>query len=43
MSYLQPLLAYTALLLAVGFLVKKFLFPRKKPTKGCGKKDCGCH
>lgn len=39
----QHILVYIAVLLAVGFLVKKFLFPKKKTAKACGKSDCGCH
>lgn len=39
----QNILVYIALALALGFLLKKFFFKKKKAQKACGKDDCGCH
>ncbi|OYU80986.1 MAG: FeoB-associated Cys-rich membrane protein [Flavobacterium sp. BFFFF1] len=39
----QQILAFTALALSVGYLVKKFFFKKKKSAKHCGTDDCGCH
>jgi hypothetical protein len=40
---LQEILAYGALILAAGFLIRKFFFKsRKKKNDGCGGSDCGC-
>jgi hypothetical protein len=39
---IQEILAYTALGIAVAFLIKKFLI-KKKQDKNCGSNDCGCH
>jgi len=38
---LQEILAYTALGIAVAFLIKKF-FLKKKNGKNCGDDGCGC-
>ncbi|UGU17246.1 FeoB-associated Cys-rich membrane protein [Sinomicrobium kalidii] len=44
MPDIQTILVYTALAIAVGFLIKKFFFPKKKSKKACGGgADCGCH
>lgn len=45
---IQDILMYIVLLIAVGYLVKKFLLPRSlfstgKEASACGKDDCGCH
>ncbi|WP_142784372.1 FeoB-associated Cys-rich membrane protein [Changchengzhania lutea] len=42
---LQNILAFSALIVAVGFLVAKFIWkPKKKSSKACGGDDgCGCH
>jgi len=40
---IQEILAYSALALAVAFLVKKFFWKKKKPSKNCGTDDCGCN
>ncbi|MCF8713435.1 FeoB-associated Cys-rich membrane protein [Joostella atrarenae] len=47
---LQSLIVYIVLLLAVAYLVLKFVFPKKlnsllgkKSSGGCGDGDCGCH
>jgi flagellar biogenesis protein FliO len=37
---MQQIIIYILLIIAVGFLVKKFFLP-KKSKKDCGK-DCGC-
>jgi len=41
-TIIQNILAITAVVLAVGFLVKKFFF-KKKSKESCGTDDCGCH
>lgn len=38
---MQNIIVYTLVILAVIFLLKKFVFPSKK-EKGCST-DCGCH
>jgi len=49
MVLFQEILVYIILLLAVGFVVKKFFLPRslfsskKEYKKACGQEDCGCH
>ena len=49
MDFIQNILVYCILAVAVGYLVKKFLLPKslfasdKGNTKGCGEDDCGCH
>lgn len=43
-SVIQNILVFTALVLAIGFLLKKFLFKPSKAKKNCdGNDDCGCH
>ncbi len=39
----QEILAYTTLAIAVGFLVKKFFFKKKRKDSNCGTESCGCH
>ncbi|RIA08315.1 attachment p12 family protein [Flavobacteriaceae bacterium MAR_2010_72] len=42
--FLQNVLAITALILALGFIVAKFIWkPKKKKGNGCGEDNCGCH
>lgn len=48
MDFLQNILVYIILVVAVGYLVKKFLLPKlfasgKGNSKGCGQDGCGCH
>lgn len=49
MDFFQNMLVYMILVVAVGYLVKKFLLPKslfasgKGDAKGCGEGDCGCH
>jgi hypothetical protein len=38
---IQEILAFVVLLLAVGFLIRKY-FWKKKSDKDCGNGDCGC-
>ncbi len=38
----QEILSFTALGIALAFLVKKFFFKKKKSDKNCGD-DCNCH
>ncbi|EIA09878.1 hypothetical protein HJ01_00560 [Flavobacterium frigoris PS1] len=40
---LQEIIAFTALGIALAFLIKKFFFKKKKSDKNCGDDDCGCH
>tara|TARA_B100000378_G_C17870168_1_gene351776 strand:- start:437 stop:574 length:138 start_codon:yes stop_codon:yes gene_type:complete len=43
-TIIQNSLVFTALLIAVGFLVRKFIWkPKKTSSKSCGTDDCGCH
>jgi hypothetical protein len=39
---IQEILAFSALGIALAFLIKKF-FWKKKFKKNCGDDDCGCH
>jgi hypothetical protein len=49
MDILQHTLVYITLLLAIGYIVKKFFLPKslfvnkKGNKKSCGQDDCGCH
>ena len=48
MELVQQILVYIILLIALGYLVKKFLLPKKffatkKSDHACGEDDCGCH
>jgi hypothetical protein len=38
---MQELIAYTLVVLAIVFFVKKYIFPSKR-SKSCDT-DCGCH
>ncbi|QOD60100.1 FeoB-associated Cys-rich membrane protein [Polaribacter haliotis] len=38
---MQEVIAYSLLIIALFFLVKKYAFPKKK--KGNCNTDCGCH
>jgi attachment p12 family protein len=41
---LQTILVIITVSVAVGFLVKKFLWkPKKNKNDSCGNDDCGCH
>lgn len=46
---IQTILVYATLALALGYLAKKFLIPKKiwsgkkSSINSCGKDDCGCH
>ena len=40
-TIIQNIFVFTAVLAAVGFLIKKF-FWKKKAQKACGTDDCGC-
>ncbi len=49
MNVIQNILVYLTLAIAVAYLVRKFLLPKKRLASGkdhpgaCGKNDCGCH
>mgnify|MGYP001791919385 CR=1 FL=1 len=50
MDFLQNILAYFVLSLAIGYLMYKFILPKSllrpkkaKSDKACGSQDCGCH
>ena len=49
MDFIQSILVYIVLAIAVGYLVKKFVLPArlfapgKRGDKVCGQDDCGCH
>ena len=38
---MQEIIAYIVLIVAVSFLLRKFVFKSKKNKKGCAS-DCGC-
>lgn len=41
---IQNILVFTAMVLAMTFLIKKFFWKKSKPKKACGGDDgCGCH
>ncbi|MCT4629556.1 FeoB-associated Cys-rich membrane protein [Winogradskyella sp.] len=43
-TIIQNILVFSALILAIGFLVYKFLWkPKKKKATNCGTNDCNCH
>ncbi|WP_370477254.1 FeoB-associated Cys-rich membrane protein [Tamlana flava] len=43
-TIVQYILVFSALVLAIAFLVKKFFFKKSKSKKACGgSDDCGCH
>ena len=41
--FIQNVLAISALIMALGFLIQKFFFKKKASTKACGDYDCDCH
>jgi membrane protein implicated in regulation of membrane protease activity len=41
--YIQEIIAFAALGIALAFLIKKFFLKKKKSDKNCGDDDCGCH
>jgi len=49
MEVFQQILVYLTLAVAVGFVVRKFFWPKslstskKNSTKACGQDDCACH
>lgn len=47
MEMLQQLLVYATVALAFGYLLRKFVLPKRLVTKkahskACGQEDCGC-
>ena len=42
-AIIQNILIVLALVLALGFLVKKFFLKSSKSKNGCGNDDCNCH
>jgi len=41
---LQEIIAFLILLVAIGYLVKKFFWTPKKKSKNCAtNEDCACH
>lgn len=41
---IQEIIAFTALAIAIAFLIRKFFFKKKKSDKNCGSDgDCGCN
>nr|WP_321229518.1 FeoB-associated Cys-rich membrane protein [uncultured Psychroserpens sp.] len=45
-TIIQNILAFTAVALAIWFLLNKYgIIPKKKTagSKACGQDDCGCH
>lgn len=49
MYWIQNILAFLILLVALAYLVHKFVYPlpflslKKKNDSSCGGPDCGCH
>lgn len=49
MLLLQNILMYLTLAIAIGYISKKYLLPKrlfsskKQSEKSCGSNDCGCH
>lgn len=49
MYVIQLILVYLTLALALGYLLKKFVIPKKylsakkSGSPSCGQDDCGCH
>ena len=39
----QNILVFTALALAIVFLIRKYFWKKPKSKKSCGTDDCGCH
>ncbi len=39
----QEIIVYVLVAGAAVFLIKKFLFKKKKKSGDCGSDDCGCH
>ncbi|MGB0373989.1 MAG: FeoB-associated Cys-rich membrane protein [Flavobacteriaceae bacterium] len=39
---MNTLLTFIAVALSIRFLIRRFVFPKKKTTS-CGVQDCGCH
>lgn len=43
-SLLQNILAFSTLIIAVAYLIFKFIWkPKKSSSKNCSSDDCGCH
>ncbi|PNQ74687.1 FeoB-associated Cys-rich membrane protein [Hanstruepera neustonica] len=43
-TIIQNILVVVALIIAVVFLIGKFIYsPQKKTSKNCDSNDCGCH
>ncbi|MBU2949818.1 FeoB-associated Cys-rich membrane protein [Tamlana agarivorans] len=43
-TIIQNILVFTAVVFAIAFLVRKFIWKKKKSKKSCGGDDgCGCH
>ncbi|MDO6595985.1 FeoB-associated Cys-rich membrane protein [Oceanihabitans sp. 2_MG-2023] len=41
-TIIQNILAFSSVLLALAFIIKKFFY-KKKAKKACGTDDCSCH
>jgi hypothetical protein len=41
--FIQNILVFTAVGLAVAFLIRKFFLKKSNSKKSCGDEDCGCH
>ncbi|GAL68341.1 hypothetical protein JCM19301_281 [Jejuia pallidilutea] len=42
-NIVQHILVFTAVALALAFLVRKFFLKKPKAKKACGNDGCGCH
>ncbi len=41
--FIQNILVFTAIVLAVAFLIRKFFLKKSKNKTDCGDNDCDCH
>ncbi|MFA9191940.1 FeoB-associated Cys-rich membrane protein [Flavobacterium sp. FZUC8N2.13] len=39
----QEIIAFSILGIAIGYLIKKYFFKKKKSDTNCGSGDCGCN
>jgi len=42
-TVIQNILVFSAVALAIGFLVKKYFYKKSKSENSCGTDDCDCH
>ncbi|MBD0833916.1 FeoB-associated Cys-rich membrane protein [Aestuariibaculum suncheonense] len=42
-TLIQNILVFSAVALALLYLIRKFFWKKKKSKKACGEDNCGCH